>query len=376
MKNILIVFGTRPEVIKLAPVILELKKYPQDYRVILCNSEQQKELSNQTLSFFGLKADISLDVMSHNQTLPGVQSRILDKLSAVYAREKIDATIVQGDTMSVFCAGLLSFYNKIPVFHVEAGLRSHNLNEPFPEEAIRQMTSRITALHFAPTQNALNALVKENIKKESIVVTGNTVIDALFCLSKEQTAAARVFLKSINIPLNDKLVLITAHRRENHGKRLDDILSAVTTLASKYRDHTFLIPVHPNPNVKGKVHKALSDFANIKLTEPLDYPVLAELMKTAKLIMTDSGGIQEEAPAFGAPILVLRYETERKEGVEAGFSKLLGADKELIVKEASAVLSKSHAQSRILSAKNPYGDGKAAQYIVKSINSYFNTEGL
>ena len=370
MKNILIVLGTRPEVIKLAPVILELRKNPA-YRVIVCNTEQQKELSNQTLMFFGLKTDISLDVMSHDQTLDGAQNRILNELTNVFIKEKPDAVIVQGDTMTMFCAGLLGFYNKVPLFHVEAGLRSYDLSEPFPEEALRQMVSRITALNFAPTQNAYDALIKENIKKETIHITGNTVIDALFCLTPEQTQKARAFLASLNVPLDDKLALITIHRRENHGRRLDDILSAVSALARQYKDHTFFIPVHPNPNVKDKVRAALGAFANIKLAAPVDYPVLVELMKTAKLILTDSGGIQEEAPSFGAPVLVLRYETERKEGIEAGLAKLVGADKELIIKEACAVLSKPKEKSRTSCLKNPYGDGKAAARIAVLTDNYF-----
>lgn len=371
-KNILFVFGTRPEVIKLAPVILELKKYPQRYNVIICNTEQQKELSNQTLSYFGLKADINLDVMKENQSLSGVQSRILTKLQEVFDANKIDATVVQGDTISVLSGALVSFYNKVPVFHVEAGLRSYDLFEPFPEEAMRQMTSRITDLHFAPTGVNKEALLKEDILQSKIHVVGNTVIDALFCLSDDVISNARKFYEQKGIPIDDKLVLITAHRRENHGERIDRIIEAIKYLAQKYSDHSFVIPVHPNPNVKDKIYSRLGELENIYLLSPLDYPFLVYLMKNAKLILTDSGGIQEEAPSFGCPTLVMRYETERTEGVQAGVSMLVGADYERIVEESCAILSKPKAKTRFDVKKNPYGDGHSSEKIEKLINEFFS----
>lgn len=371
MKNILVVFGTRPEVIKLAPVILELKKYPEKYNVIVCNTEQQKELSNQTLSFFGLKADINLDVMRPNQTLAGVQSRILEKLSEVFTTHKIDATIVQGDTMTVFCGALVSFYNKVPIFHVEAGLRSYDLFEPFPEEAMRQMTTRITDLHFAPTQKAVDALKGEGIDEEKIILTGNTVIDALFCLSNPILQKAEANLKEKGVLLNDKLVLVTVHRRENHGERLDTILSTIKQLTEKYTDHQFVLPVHPNPNVKEKVYNVLGNLPNVILTAPLDYPELVTLMKNTKLVLTDSGGIQEEAPTFGNPVLVMRYETERMEGVEAGFAQLVGADDNKISSSVSAVLDKDKSETRKDGSQNPYGDGTASKKIEIQLNNYW-----
>lgn len=367
MKNILIILGTRPEAIKLAPVILELRKN-KNFNVLVCNTEQQKELSNQTLGFFGIKADFNLNVMKPNQTLAGVQSLILSELSKIYQENTIDATIVQGDTMTVFCGALVSFYNKVPVYHVEAGLRSYDLFEPFPEEAMRQMTSRITDLHFAPTQKAVEALISEGISTDKIFLTGNTVIDALSCLSDDVVNNAQYNLEKKSIVLNDKLVLITAHRRENHGKRLDDILSAIDKLTQQYSDHQFVLPVHPNPNVHDKIYKALEHKSNVVLTEPLDYPELVCIMKNAKLILTDSGGIQEEAPTFGVPVLVMRYETERMEGVEAGFSKLVGADIEKIISQASAILSQDKNATRLDGSKNPYGDGKSANKIAKLIN--------
>ena len=374
MKNILFVFGTRPEVIKLAPVMLELKKYPQKYNVIICNTEQQKELSNQTLTYFGLKADINLDCMRENQSLSSVQSRILTSLDKVFNENKIEASIVQGDTMTVLCGALTSFYHKIPVFHVEAGLRSYDIYEPFPEEVMRQMTSRVAALHFAPTETNKNALLKENIDTNKIFTVGNTVIDALFCLSDKVIEESRKFYEEQKIPIDDKLVLITAHRRENHGERIDRIIDAISYLAGKYFDHTFVIPVHPNPNVKDKIHARLGGLKNIHLLKPLDYPYLVYLMKHAKLILTDSGGIQEEAPSFACPTLVMRYETERKEGIDAGVSKLVGADYDKITEESEKILALPKDKTR-LTAKNPYGDGTASVKIEKIISDFFNNQG-
>lgn len=369
MKNIIFIFGTRPEIIKLAPVILELKKNPESYNVIICNTEQQKELSNQTLAYFGLKADINLDCMRENQSLSSVQARILTSLDKVFQENKIDATIVQGDTMTVLCGALTSFYHKIPVFHVEAGLRSYDIYEPFPEEVMRQMTSRVAALHFAPTGVNKEALLKEDISEDKIHIVGNTVIDALFCLSDEVIENSRRFFEEKSIPIDDKLVLITAHRRENHGERIDRIIEAISYLAKKYDDHTFVIPVHPNPNVKNKIHERLGGFRNIHLLTPLDYPYLVYLMKNAKLILTDSGGIQEEAPSFACPTLVMRYETERKEGIDAGVSKLVGADYEKILEESEKILSSTKALTR-LKAQNPYGDGTSSLKIEKIIREY------
>ncbi len=372
MKRVLFVLGTRPEAIKLAPIILELKKFPEKFDVKICNTEQQKELSNQTLSFFGLIADYNLDVMQANQTLSQLQARLLEKLSFLFSKHTFDVTLVQGDTMSVFCGALTSFYYKVPVFHVEAGLRSYNNFEPFPEEAIRQMVSRISNLHFVPTKTAFHALEKENINSKQIVLTGNTVIDALTQLSKEVIDTAYSFIQKSGIIISDKLVLITVHRRENHGERLDHILCAIKKLAEEFSDHQFIIPVHPNPNVKEKIYAVFCAIQNIILLEPLDYPVLVQLMQKAKLILTDSGGIQEEAPTFGTPLLVMRYETERNEGVQAGFAKLVGADENIIYEEAKKILSQSFAKSRILNIKNPYGDGFASKRIREAMEEFLH----
>ena len=371
MKNIAFVFGTRPEIIKLAPVILEMKKYPDFYNTIIINTEQQKELSNQTLKYFNLKADYNLNSMRENQSLASVQTRILSSLDEVYSNNKIDGTIVQGDTMTVLCGALTSFYHKIPVFHVEAGLRSYDKYEPFPEEIIRQMTSRIADIHFAPTEVNKKSLLSEGINENKIHIVGNTVIDALFCLSDEILNNSKKFYEEKNIDINDKLVLVTAHRRENHGERIDKIIDAVLYLAKKYTDHSFIIPVHPNPNVHEKIYSRLGMYNNIKLLPPLDYPYLVYLMKNAKLILTDSGGIQEEAPSFACPTLVMRYETERKEGIEAGVSKLVGADFDKIVLESEKILS-SHKSTSRLRVSNPYGDGQASIRIEKIVKNYFS----
>lgn len=370
MKNILVILGTRPEVIKLAPVILELKK-SENFNVEICNTEQQKELSNQTLSVFNLKADINLDVMQPNQTLADVQARILSSLSKVFLQKTYDAVIVQGDTMTVFCGALLAFYNKIPVFHVEAGLRSYDLYEPFPEEALRQMVTRISSTHFAPTNKAVDALLKEGIDKNNIYMTGNTVVDALLTLPEEVKKRAKDYLEKLNVKFNDKLVLVTVHRRENHGKRLDEIINSLLFLSKKYKEHQFVIPVHPNPNVKNKLYHCLGNKKNILLLPPVSYPELISLMSSSKLILTDSGGIQEEAPTFGVPVLVLRYETERTEGVDAGFAKLIGAEAEKIISSASYFLEQDKSSILMNSKNNPYGIGNAAVKIRKIIENYF-----
>lgn len=370
MKTLLIILGTRPEAIKLAPVILELRKNP-NYNVLVCNTEQQKELSNQTLSFFNIEANFNLDVMTKNQSLSTLQSRILTKLTEIFSEHSINATIVQGDTMSVFSGALASFYHKVPVFHVEAGLRSHDLFEPFPEEALRQMVSRIANIHFAPTTQNVKTLLSEGISKEKIILTGNTVIDALLRISSVTLKEAKKGLDAKGVHNTDKLVLITIHRRENHGERLTTILKALFDIIQKYPDHQFILPVHPNPNVKDQIYNTLSSQTNVLLLPPLNYPELVYLMQKTKLIVTDSGGIQEEAPTFGNPVLVLRYETERKESIDAGVAKLIGANSQKIYEECSKILDKDKAATRIDSTRNPYGDGTASLKIAQAINNFF-----
>lgn len=370
MRKILFVLGTRPEAIKLAPLILAMRE-TDDLEPIVCNTEQQKELSNQTLEYFGIKPDCRLDVMTVNQSLSGLNAKLLVVLQKLMDEDEFDAAVVQGDTMSVFAGTLAAFYNHIPVFHVEAGLRSYDLQEPFPEEALRQMASRIAGLHFAPTEKAVRSLRNEGIPAAKIHLTTNTVIDALFRIPEATMKAARANLNAKGIDLDAHPVLVTAHRRENHGERLSHIIRAISILAEKYPMRQFVIPVHPNPNVKSVVVNGLSKYPNVYLSAPLDYPELVEVQRAAHLILTDSGGIQEEAPSFGVPVLVMRYETERQEGVEAGCAKLVGADREKIVEEAVKILSRSYAETRLDAKKNPYGDGRAAERIIEAIREYF-----
>lgn len=380
VKNILIIFGTRPEVIKLTPLILELKKYPHRFKLYICNTEQQKDLSNQILEFFDITADISLNVMKENQQLAQLQANLLTSLQGVFETHHINATIVQGDTISAYTGALVSFYHKIPIFHLEAGLRSYNNFEPFPEEAMRVMLSKIANLHFAPTKEAAKALKKEAIR-QNVYITGNTSIDALLLFSKkiDEIKIQENINKSLLIQPNSKrfkiskdyLVLVTIHRRENHGVRLEKILHALQRLAKKFPTHQFLIPIHPNPNVREKVISALKSYRNIILTKPLDYSAIIFALKHSKLVITDSGGIQEEAPSFKVPILVTRYKTERTEAIKAGFSKLVGADEVKIFTYASKILNKDKRNTRI-KAKNPYGNGKASEKIVKILKEFFD----
>ena len=372
MRNILFILGTRPEAIKLAPLILAMRGTP-DLVPVVCNTEQQRELSTQTLEQFGISADIRLDAMTPNQTLANLNARLLALLQDVFAARHFDAAIVQGDTMSVFAGACASFYNGVPVFHVEAGLRSFDLAEPFPEEALRQMATRICSLHFPPTQRALDNLLAEGVRAKSAILTGNTVVDALHRIPKPVASAARESLAERGVSLSDHPVLVTVHRRENHGQRLDHILNALSELLTLFPKRQFALPVHPNPNVREKVTSRLSKFANALLLPPLDYPGLVELQRAAHLILTDSGGIQEEAPTFGAPVLVLRYETERPEGVAAGFARLVGADEEKIVAESKAVLTQNFDATRISTSANPYGDGRASERIIDSIRNFFDT---
>lgn len=367
MKKIAIIVGTRPEAIKLAPVIQTLSGLPA-WEPVVCNTGQHEQLCGETLAYFGINAATKLDVMRPNQSLAALQGRLLHALDDFLTRAAPDGVIVQGDTMSAFCGALAAFYRRLPVFHVEAGLRSQDLGEPFPEEALRQMLARVASLHFAPTPAAREALLAENIPADAIQVTGNTVIDALSCLTEAALDRAKRELEKRVDPACP-LVLVTVHRRENHGPRLGRILHAVQQLSEQYPRCRFLLPVHPNPNVGGAVRAALSERDNVVLTEPLSYPEMVYVLQHAVLALSDSGGIQEEAPSFGLPLLVLRYETERREGVELGLAKLVGAETDNILAEAQAVLDSPHARRSDLA--NPYGDGKAAQRIAALLTEFY-----
>lgn len=364
MKTILFILGTRPEVIKLAPLIIELKR--MGFNVALCNTEQQKELSNQTLRYFNLQADINLDIMMENQSLTALASRLIEKLDKVI-NESLDFVIVQGDTMSAFCGAFVSFLKKVPIVHVEAGLRSNNLMEPFPEEGLRQMISRLAAFNCAPTDISKENLLKEGVPLNKIQVTGNTVIDSLLhylpleIVTKSDNAVRKLLPKDFK-----KLVLVTVHRRENHGDPLINIIRSIKELSDSFKDVLFVWPVHPNPNVSNVVKRELSGLRNIVLTEPLDYPNLVSLMKSSTLILTDSGGIQEEATAFGVPILVLREVTERPEGIVAGCAQLVGSDVDRIIRTASKFLENDELHNH---QAMPYGDGTSTIKIINYLAS-------
>ena len=362
--KIICTVGTRPEAIKMAPVILALKQQPwADVRVLA--TAQHRHMLDQVLSFFGIAPDIDLNIMRPNQALTTLTGRLLLELDDVLQAEKPDAVLVQGDTTTVMAMALACFYHRIPVGHVEAGLRTWDMQNPFPEEANRVIAGKLAQWHFAPTEGSRQNLLKEGVPDSEIIVTGNTVIDALL-----MTAA-----KDLELPLpldpRKRLVLVTSHRRENFGEPFRDICRALYTLAKNNPDVQFLYPVHPNPNVKDVVYEFLSGLPNFTLCEPLDYAPFIAAMKRAYIILTDSGGVQEEAPALGKPVLVLRDETERPEAVEQAVVKLVGPNYERIVKEAQSLLDDEAAYKAMARGVSPYGDGHAAERIVKTLQEHF-----
>jgi len=366
MKKILTIFGTRPEAIKLAPVIVELKKY-SDIRLRVCVTAQHRQMLDQVLGLFGIVPDIDLDLMQTGQTLAELTARVIVQVDQILREEDPDVVIVQGDTTTVMAASMAAFYRNVKVAHVEAGLRSGCLFSPFPEEMNRRVTTLFSALHFAPTKRAVNALLQEGIPEDRIYLTGNPVIDALqMILEKPVPCEAETLLRQAQlngIGNKQRLILVTAHRRENFGERFVSLCYGIKSLAERNPDTTFLYPVHLNPNVQEPVFRILGSTERIFLTPPVEYDVLAHLMRASYLILTDSGGIQEEAPSLGKPVLVMRTETERPEGIEAGTAKLVGPDAERIVTETEILLRDAKAYRRMAKAVNPYGDGKAARRI-------------
>jgi UDP-N-acetylglucosamine 2-epimerase (non-hydrolysing) len=353
------ILGTRPEVIKLAPVILEGKRRGHKIKVVFTG--QHKHLALPLLRFFGIREDINLHCMKKNQLLTGLSFLLLKKMNEKHSEIQGDLLVVQGDTTSAFIAGYWGFCEKIPVAHVEAGLRTYNLNSPFPEEGNRQLLGRITDLHLAPTRDAQDSLLQEGIAKKKISVTGNTAIDALhFTLKAIENfqKVPRELKPSITVEnfAKSAFMLITAHRRESFGKPLKDICAGILGILERNPDLRAIFPVHPNPNVRGPVEKLLGKHPRILLTNPLPYVAFVDLMKRAEIILTDSGGVQEEAPTLKKPILVLRINTERPEGVKSGFSKLVGTNSKKIIQEAQRALKKGCEGK----GKNPYGDGKAS----------------
>lgn len=370
--------GTRPEGIKMAPVIKALEK-AEDLQPIVVSTGQHREMLDQVVEIFSLQLDHDLDVMQPNQTLASLSARLMERIDQLLDKINPDLALVQGDTTTVLIAALACFYRKIPMGHVEAGLRTHNIYSPFPEEANRRLASPLMSLHFAPTRLSRQNLINETIPDNLITVTGNTVIDALFMEVERQkqpeVAAGIETTLQQHLPADWKTVpyvLITGHRRENFGGGFEQICDALSQLAARYPDHRFIYPVHLNPNVQKPVYSLLGQHQNILLVPPQGYSAFVALMANATLILTDSGGVQEEAPSLGKPVLVMRDTTERPEGVDASTVKLVGAVSKHIVEDASLLLDDAGAYEAMAMAKNPYGDGLAAQRIVTAIRDFFN----
>ena len=362
--NVFCVVGTRPEAIKMAPVIIALKHEPW-VKIRVLATAQHRHMLDQVLNFFGIEPDIDLDIMRPNQTLTTLTARLLIELDNVLQAEKTDVVLGQGDTTTVMTVALACFYHHIPFGHVEAGLRTWDMQNPFPEEANRVIAGRLAQWHFAPTENARNNLLREGVADKNITITGNTVIDALLLTASKEL--------DLGIPLDvtKRLVLVTSHRRENFGDPFHNVCRALRTLAERNSTIQILYPVHPNPNVKNVAQELLSDCSNIILCEPLDYAPFVAAMKRAYLIISDSGGVQEEAPALGKPVLVLRDETERPEAVEMGVVKLVGTNYESIVNEAQLLLDDPEAYRLMARGVSPYGDGRASKRIVSVLRDSF-----
>jgi len=379
VNKLMFIFGTRPEAIKLAPIITELRKYPKDFELKICLTGQHSEMLQQVINIFKIKPDYNLKTMKYNQDLFDISSRILIKIKNVLEREKPDIIIVQGDTTTVFIASLAAYYLKIKIAHVEAGLRTFNKFNPFPEEINRRLTDALADLHFAPTERARENLIKEGINEDIIYITGNTVIDALLMIidmQKHQNKQERMrkrFQRKYGINTKEKkIILVTGHRRESFGEDFKNICLGLKKIAEARNDIQIIYPVHLNPNVKKPVNNILSNKDNVFLIDPLDYYTFVWLMKEAYFILTDSGGIQEEAPALGKPVLVIRKMTERPEAIEAGAAKLVGVESDNIFNEAMKLLDDKEEYNRMAAVKNPFGDGKASKRIREILFSYFS----
>ncbi|MFA6469138.1 MAG: UDP-N-acetylglucosamine 2-epimerase (non-hydrolyzing) [Bacteroidota bacterium] len=369
-KNIAIIFGTRPDTIKLAPVIQELQRYEQFFTVCQITTAQHREMLDDVLSVFSIKPQYDLNVMGHRQSLSTLAQHILEKLDYVLAMEKPDLVVVQGDTATTFVSSLASFHRKIPIAHVEAGLRTMDKLQPFPEETYRRLTSHIADIHFTPTPSATKALIREGIPKTSIVCTGNTVIDALQQTVKPGYSFSSRHVNEV-IGQKKRIVVVTTHRRENLGEPLLRICEALREAAALHPETNFVFPVHLNPAVRDTVFSILKGVSNIVLMEPLNYSDFINLMALCYAVITDSGGLQEEAPALGKPVLVMRDVTERPEAVRYGSVKLIGTEKESILANMHKLLSNERMYRSMAGAVNPYGDGKASERIVASLLNRF-----
>lgn len=388
MKKISIVIGTRPEGIKLAPVVLELQKCPH-FQVEVCVTGQHRTMLDQVLEVFGIVPDVDLKLMQPGQTLPSLTSRALEKLDQYLEKSKPDLLLVQGDTTTVFCGALAAFYRRIPVGHVEAGLRTGDLYSPWPEEGNRKLAGALANLHFAPTETSRQNLLKENVAPSTVFVTGNTVIDALLFARKliEQNPPRITGLPEYlqpGVASSRKMVLITGHRRENFGEGMESICRAISQLATQFPDTDFVYPVHLNPRVRKPVFEILSPVTevqdslkegqNIFLIEPASYLEFVALMNRSYLILTDSGGVQEEGPSLGKPVLVMRDCTERPEAVEAGTAVLLGTQEKRLIDGVAELLTSRDSYDRMCSSRNPYGDGNSSKKIREILSEFLGCE--
>lgn len=372
MIKVMTVFGTRPEAIKMAPVVLELQKHADRIQTIVAVTAQHRQMLDQVLDLFRITPDYDLDIMSQGQTLYDITTKSLMGLKDVLAKEKPDLVLVHGDTTTTFAGALASYYQQVPVGHVEAGLRTGDIYSPFPEEMNRKLTGAIAAIHFAPTATAKANLLKENVNPSHIYVTGNTVIDALMMT----VAGDYDFgddLKDVDFH-NHRVILLTTHRRENLGEPMRHIYKALRRIIEEIPDTEIVFPVHRNPLVRKVVEEELAGVDRIHLIDPMEYEPFANLMSLSSLVLTDSGGIQEEAPSLGKPVLVLRNTTERPEAVEAGTVRLIGTDKDVVYAETKRLLTDQAAYDAMSNAVNPYGDGKASQRIVQAILHVFARE--
>ncbi|MBM4140173.1 MAG: UDP-N-acetylglucosamine 2-epimerase (non-hydrolyzing) [Nitrospira sp.] len=368
--RILFFFGTRPEAIKLAPLIKEFSKYPERFDLKVCVSAQHREMLDQVLNFFNIKPDFDLNIMKENQNLFHVTTEALIGIGEVISKCKPDWLIVQGDTTTTFAGTLAAFYKKVKVAHIEAGLRSFNKHAPFPEEINRVLTTHLSDLHFAPTPKARESLLNEAVSEDKIFVVGNTSIDALFfCLKKLSGEDPDQFTFFKSIDFEKKIILVTGHRRESFGKPFENVCHALRMIAQN-NNVEIVYPVHLNPNVRRSVFSILKGVKNIHLMEPLDYPSFVRLMNRSYLILTDSGGVQEEAPSLGKPVLVMRDVTERTEGIDAGTAKVVGTDRDKIVNETVKLLKDKTEYDRMARANNPYGDGMACTRIRQIFERY------
>ncbi len=368
--RVLLVFGTRPEAIKLCPLVEALRQEPA-IETLVCVTAQHRQMLDQVLAVFGVKPDFDLDLMQPGQTLSALSARLIAGLEKVFVDVRPSLAVVQGDTTTTLCAALCAFYARVPVAHVEAGLRTFDMQAPFPEEMNRALTGRLATLHFPATEWAAQNLLREGVTAERVEVTGNTGIDAVLSI---RSALESGRLSGIDMPLDPsrKLIVVTAHRRESFGEGFVRICQAIADLAQR-QDVQIVWPVHPNPNVRNTVDEVLRDRSNILLIDPLDYLPFVDLMRRSHLIITDSGGVQEEGPSLGKPILVLREKTERPEAVEAGTVKLVGTDRSAIVSQAVRLLENSVEYERMARLHNPYGDGHASERIARRIAAHFLT---